>query len=88
MEWCHVIVKQSITLLYVPEFELSLPGTNVYSCKAKINLESNYKAAIELSTAALLRCRTRLRAHYSQRNSCFNLCIVRTEREPNYQNGK
>lgn len=60
MEWCHVIVKQSITLLYVPDFEWSLLCTNVYSRKAKINLERNYKAAIELSTVALLSCWTRL----------------------------
>lgn len=65
MERCHVEVKQSITLLYVAEFEF--PLTNVYGCKAKINLESNHKAAIELSTVALLSCWTRLRAHYSQK---------------------
>lgn len=88
MERCHVIVKPSITLLYVAEFESPFPSTNVYGCKAKINLESNYKAAIELSTGALWRCWTRLRAHYSQRNSGFNLCIVRSGREANYQNGK
>lgn len=62
-------------------------SANVWGCKANINLGSNYKAAAELSTAALLSCWARMQTHYSQRRSCFNLRIVWMERELNYQSG-